>query len=170
MSHVRCLLLRLTIAATAPRSAVAQLWVVRRRSRLVNTRKSLLLAACTLLAGCSAQQLSPPIQGTVVFAGTKEPVADATVTAYRSTFATQTQTDAKGRFRLAPITATPRSSLFRVQWPPLVVAAWHPGMLPSTTWQESGPVPGVDRAHDPFAVSEPLTMNFTLKGYDPNGL
>ena len=51
MSHVRCLLLRSTLAATAPRSAVAELGVVRRRSHTVKLRHIAVLTLGFLILG-----------------------------------------------------------------------------------------------------------------------
>ena len=134
------------------------------------TRSMSLFSLATLfLSACSTQQVSPPIRGTVTFADTNEPAPSATVIVYRGSFTSETRTDSKGRYIIPPHFATIRSPLFRGQWPPLVLSAWQPFSLPETTWIESGSVPGLDPTHDPFAVSEPKTVNFKLKVYGPNG-
>ena len=54
LSYVRCLLLRSTFAATAPRSAVAELWVVRRRYAM-----RLATFICSFVALASAACVEP---------------------------------------------------------------------------------------------------------------
>ena len=130
---------------------------------------SLFSLATFFLSACSTRQVSPLIRGTVTFADTNEPSRGATVIVYRGSFASETRTDAKGRYSIPPLFTTIRTPLFQGQWPPLVLSAWQPFSLPETTWIESGSVQGLDRNHDPFAVSEPQTVNFKLKGYGPNG-
>ena len=62
LSYVRCPFLRSTFAATAPRSAVAELGVVRRLCTFpVNRTKllSFLVTACFVLSGCLSPNRSP---------------------------------------------------------------------------------------------------------------
>jgi hypothetical protein len=57
LSHVRCLLLRSTFAATAPRSAVAELGVVRPMRVLVTLRLALIgTLSCGLVTAAAAEQ------------------------------------------------------------------------------------------------------------------
>jgi hypothetical protein len=120
----------------------------------------LLALTSMLCAACSTQIASQQLSGTVRSARSNQPIAGATVAAYRHGYSSTTRTDANGRFSLAPIRVPSRTKLYDQQWPPLFVTAWAPLYFPEETWV----TPGYRPREDPLTDGTPeRPFNFKLK-------
>ena len=130
-------------------------------AHLSREMKVLLLALSPMLyAACSRQVASPPLSGVVRSASSQQPIAGATVAAYRHGYASVARTDATGRFSLAPIRVPAHSRFYERQWPPLFVTAWAPLYFPDETWTMPGYIP----TEDPLTDGRPAQpINFKLK-------
>ena len=113
-----------------------------------------------LCAACSTQIASPQLSGTVRSASSHQPIAGATVAAYRHGYSSVARTDANGRFSLAPIRVPAHDKLYERQWPPLFVTAWAPRYFPDETWTTPGCIPTEDPLTDGTAAR---LFNFKLK-------
>ena len=101
--------------ATSPRrsrrpSAVSELVVVRRRSRILRMKPASIAAFLGALAcsGCVIMPVttvvSPRVTGTVRDAQSKEPIRGALLTAQRAGFHTRTRSDRSGKYSVSPLT------------------------------------------------------------------